>query len=219
MSQSIPHSVILITSLLLFGCVSISCGRNHGEGNSPQQASPPETLSEPRMSLTEFIDSVRDEVLEGEDDETTCDLDGPATDAAWQRLKERLSFELPGSLRDWWRYCDGGDYFGSIMMCIGEVPAQYTDGFDSVAFHSWGNGDFDHVVASENAPYPVGAVIFYCHENGRHALVTNTLEEWFKALYAEVKSEGGVNHPFDFLQPGNADRQGMYRRVFEEIRD
>lgn len=62
---------------------------------------------------------------------------------------------------------------------------------DEIVFHDWGTGD----VSALNPG--TGAVVYRGHDPLNKTPVAGSLEEWFEAVYQEIKSLGYLSHPDD----------------------
>ena len=96
-------------------------------------------------------------------------------------------------------------------MSIGEQ--QYYADHGVIAFHAWGNGDFD-CIATLASVHPEGSILFMNHTPHAMAHVAATLSEWIQQAVDEISVRGALLHPSDYL---NCDRPGIYRPVLSAL--
>jgi hypothetical protein len=82
-----------------------------------------------------------------------------------------------------------------------------------IAFHAWGNGDFD-CIACMGSAWPQGSVVFMNHGEQRIEHVAASLSTWLTKVIGELQDKGTLLHPADYAL---RDEPGMYRPVARRI--
>ncbi len=128
------------------------------------------------------------------------------------KYQDKNSIALPQNFIEILLYSDGIKLFGLEILSLREMWF-FLDS-NLIAFHSWGNGDFDCL--SLGKEYPKGKIIFMSRSKSSTAVVSDTLENWFKSVINEIEEFGTLFHPMDY---NTRNIEGMYKNVSSKIQE
>jgi hypothetical protein len=138
--------------------------------------------------IRERLEAMLDERLRSERGDVLTFTPEPPAGAEQLRFGERCLQAAPAELLEMLRFSNGCAFFGVRVLSASEL---YCTEDDEVVFHEWGTGD----VSALNPG--TGAVVYRGHDPFDKTLVAGSLEEWFEAVYQEIKSLGYLSHPDD----------------------
>ena len=125
-----------------------------------------------------------------------------------ERCEARHEIRFPESFRTFLQRSDGCELFGYDLLSLSGL--QWYDGL--VAFHSWGNGDFDCLkLNSAGDPAPV---LFMNHNPNVTVEVASSFDQWLEKMIAELQETGCVCHPGDYRFRTGA---GIYSHVLDRL--
>ena len=164
-------------------------------------------------SIRKTLDEVSSLALEDEDGAILkVSLESPLTIDQLAKYEASIAFDLPCELRELLLVTNGMDYFGLDIMPIDEQSCFPEQGI--IAFHNWGNGDFDCIAASPST-YPDGAVVFMNHSPNVTVRIAGSLSEWLERAAGEIRETGILLHPSDY----RARREpGLYQHVLASLK-
>ncbi len=168
------------------------------------------------LDFDKLLEAAESESVEDEDgDEHIIERNEGAAEQDLQQLEVRHKVVTPESLKALLRASNGGLIWSIELVGTHEDPARVPDrGW--IPINNWGNGDFDWVVCGADPDYPVGSVVFYCHESGKHALIDNSIDAWLENTMNEIRANGGLAHPQDYVHYD--DFNGVYKSVYLKIK-
>jgi hypothetical protein len=173
------------------------------------------------MPVDELIERFRNQTVESEDgDELGIETYPPATDQELSELDRQLGRPLAGSFRNFLKITNGMQFFGEeVLSCRRGPPFECASlvGYEEflrarlVPFHAWGNGDFDALdVGAESGDAPV---VFCNHSPEIRVRIADSFEQWLERACDEMRKEGALLHPSDFMQAGRSGSPGIYAHV------
>ncbi len=130
---------------------------------------------------------------------------------AEQRISEWESsnnFQLPDDFREFVARWNGGYLFGMDIVPL-EQSLYMRAGL--LAFHNWGNGDFDCLDPSAGKD---SGVVFANHENGQTTQVAPSFRDWLARAIEEKKTRGVLLHPMDYAI-SNPGFRGLYAHIVD----
>ena len=152
--------------------------------------------------------------LEVDDEDGTplrISLESPLAKEELAKHEESVGAELPDQFRQLLLQTNGMKLFGLAIMPIDQQVLFHHEGI--IAFHNWGNGDFD-CVATSTSDYPMGAVVFMNHSAAATVLICESLATWLEEVVREIREKGTLLHPSDYQ---HRDEQGLYRRALDGL--
>lgn len=154
--------------------------------------------------------------VESEDGETLgFETHASASERQIADCEVRLGTRIPTELRDLLLFTNGASLYGCRIMSLDELHFFPVQGL--IAFHDWGNGDFD-CIATSTSEYAEGEVVFMNHSPDVTVRVAGSLAEWIAQVISEIKREGVLLHPADYrMRRGKSE--GVYGRVLTALKD
>ncbi len=163
------------------------------------------------MSIKSIIQTAAETTFLDEDGrQLSTEIDEPLTLEQVERYEARLERSLPDAMRELLLFSDGVTVGGVEIQCAS--GQEWHDEFGLLAFHSWGNGDFDCLSLEEDS---LGAVFFINHSPAVSVRVADSLETWLAAMLAEMTQRCSVLHPGDYRY--REETSGVYAHVLKEL--
>ena len=164
-------------------------------------------------AISNLLDALNSLVLEDEDGNDLLVHTRPGVcERDLQDWEHNNTVHLPAELRDLLTVSNGIGFFGLEIVSVGSL--QYFPQAGIIAFHNWGNGDFDCVAASPSA-YSEGTVLFMNHSPDVVVPIAASLHEWIERIVGELRTRGAVLHPADYRL--STTTGGVYRLVTGEL--
>ena len=184
-------------------------GRKEEQSGSHLDARENDRSIHTMSTVAEILDSFRELRLENEDGfESLLELETAASKQEIQSREASWGMKLPGQLGELMQVTNGMYLFGLEIMSLGALD-EFPE-YGLIAFHNWGNGDFDCVTTS-SSKYPAGTIVFMNHSPDVTVKVADSLAEWLTRVVQEER-DGGVAHPMDLQE------HGVYRHVLDELK-
>ena len=162
--------------------------------------------------IAKVLDDFRGLALEDEDGEPLeVLLESPLAEEDLDRYEQSIGVELPHEFRDLLLITNGMCLFGLAIMPVDQQTYFRDQGI--IAFHNWGNGDFD-CVAALPSKYNDGTVVFMNHSPDVTARIAESLSEWLEKAVLEIQGKGALLHPSDYRE---GREQGVYQHVLESL--
>jgi hypothetical protein len=150
--------------------------------------------------MKEILNKYKDVSLESEDgDELLLELRDKTSSKAIKDFEKGEDVQLPDQLKELYLISDGLDLFGYEIPSLDELF--YEPAYKGFQFHNWGNGDFDYITMD-------GSIAFLDNESEELIPVAPSLKHWIEMAIEEIKKEGTLLHPDDFLN--RKQKQGLY---------
>jgi hypothetical protein len=123
-----------------------------------------------------------------------------------RKFEKGYKVTLPQDLIDFLLISNGIKIFGAEIYSLEEM-----DFFEDkmlLAFHAWGNGDFDCLSVDQGAFS--GTVFFSFHSIDNSISMNISFSEWISKTIREIEHKRVLLHPMDYLI---RDEEGMYKDV------
>lgn len=154
-----------------------------------------------------FLDELPTLEIENEDGDTFGFEMRPGTTeediANWESSN---GVKIPADMIAFLRRWNGGDFY---FLCFEPLRDLGVNAPGMLAFHNWGNGDFDCLRFRENGN---ADVVFYNHETGATVTIAPSFSNWLMRVIDEMRTIGTLLHPMDY-QFGRRDYKGIYSNV------
>jgi hypothetical protein len=154
-----------------------------------------------------LLDALEGMQIEAEDGEILgMHMDPGLTDSVIKSWERGHNTMLPPDLREFMRRWNGGGFF-----CLMLEPLENFDlnAPGLLAFHNWGNGDFDCVRFLDSGK---SEMVFHNHETGEVTTIAASFAEWLQRAVDEMKKKGTLYHPMDYSAM-TIEYEGLHKRV------
>jgi hypothetical protein len=126
-----------------------------------------------------------------------------------ERFERRLGFCLPSSYRSFLLRSDGCVLYQLDLLSASETQLYNRN---ILAFHNWGNGDFDCLRLRRRAGE--APVFFMNHAPDVLVKVAKSFGEWLERIIDEYRRYGSIGHPRDYR---SETRVGVYAHVLQAL--
>jgi hypothetical protein len=159
-------------------------------------------------SISKVIEKYKKQTLSDADgDAVTMELQKKCSKTVIEKFEKQSGAKLPSQLKELYSLSNGADLFGSEIVPIEALF--YEPDFNAFQFHGWGNGDFDYVMKD-------GKIGFLDNRSRKLVPVVSSLGEWAEKVILEIKKNGCLSHPDDFLN--YEEKDALYYPVYLKIK-
>jgi hypothetical protein len=156
-------------------------------------------------SITKIVEKYKKQIFNDVDgDDITLERNKKASKIAIEKFEKQTGAKLPSQLKELYSFSNGVDLFGSEI-----VPIFYEPDFNAFQLHGWGDGDFDYIM--EN-----GKIAFLDNRSRKLVPFAKSLAEWAEKVILEIKKNGTLSHPDDFLN--YEEKDALYYPVYLKIK-
>ena len=143
------------------------------------------------------------EAFDEDENKLNVELNQSLSESEIAKICEDHQITLPKEYRIYLNHFYGGDLLGlNIENLLEGIINSEDDNY--IAFHNWGNGDFDCLKITPN---DFGTVAFLNHENGEMTQIAKDFSEWLQNAVLEIVEKGALEHPMDM------PTYGMYKSI------
>ena len=142
-----------------------------------------------------FLDSLSQlEILDADGNRNILEMSPGLSRAQVRKWEISNKNTLPEDYLFFIERWNGGFLYGLEILALEE--AHYDNDESLLAFHGWGNGDFDCIGL---LPKHSGQIFFVNHENGQISQVSSSFSVWLEKVIEEKQKHKVLCHPMDYI--------------------